>query len=727
MKKIIIAPLFTMLVVSCGTVLPSQSESSLVSQVSSSSNPSSSTPSASEEPVSNRKVPFNQIGSLVAQVVDAKAMGIVNSKDRVPLNGRRNQEGEDQNYMVKVTETYNPNTQITEDQTIQVTFTRVTNTQTTELQTGTATHVATADPITIERATDLPGNIVITNVIGYEFRLLSGETIVEDWMSSDLETIEFIFDEALTDIVIESRSLNASISFTTFEDFTYTVKQGDQVLYEDILDNDLVDNNEAVGAMTISGLTQGLAYDVTYAGYQVIEIITQDEVDGQVDKLYVLYQYTFISFVPLNLNPRPEDQDLELDYDDIPLYDKTGFYSDSTKQSFVVDNNTGLIYKIEDVKIASISKGLLWIENNFVPYDLRVNSESELEFYPLFTNSSIVAFDAIKDKYGNKFIFNNRLNMIDELSNTTFYVHQFVIWPHVKGQLQNVVNYLSSIGNDSAYSLTGFAQKPSYWLTKDNEVLMLDSIFEGEHIVTNAKLITKNQERIDIPSHIDTTIIDFNIYSPSLKPYKINQGKIYFETLTNYIGSVFDNNNQVWIQDGKFSSYGLLGIYDIQSNSQILFYFRGKDGLEKNWHPLYLKDHDLLVEYVDGKVTVFNNISIFFEQSLDAVYNWSINRFGQWSRISADGPLTGSIISWFNSTTHFLDIVKEENITLDYYQILTDVGMENGEIIKFGINGNIQYELIAELINDELIIVPYVKGTYVAPAVTTITLQPINK
>ena len=75
MKKIIIAPLFTMLVVSCGTVLPSQSENSLISEVSSSGTSSPSTPSSSEEPVSNRKFPFNQIGSLVAQVVDAKAMG----------------------------------------------------------------------------------------------------------------------------------------------------------------------------------------------------------------------------------------------------------------------------------------------------------------------------------------------------------------------------------------------------------------------------------------------------------------------------------------------------------------------------------------------------------------------------------------------------------------------------------------------------------------------------
>jgi hypothetical protein len=403
-----------MLVVSCGTISnpPSTSTNSTITSINSSS----------EVSESNRKVSFNEIGSLVAQVVDAKAMGIVNSKDRVQQNSRLNQEGVDQNYMVKVTETYNPNTQITEDQTIQVTFTRVTNTQTTELQTGTATHVATADPITIERATNLPGNIVITNVIGYEFRLLSGETIVEDWMSSDLETIEFIFDEALTDIVIESRSLNASISFTTFEDFTYTINQGDQVLYEDILDNDLVDNNAAVGAITISGLTEGLAYGVTYAGNQVIETITQDEVDGQVDKLFVLYQYTFISFVPLNLNPRPQDQDLELDYDDIPSYDKTGFYSDSTRQSFVVDNNTGLIYKIEGMNIASLSGGCVSIQNSPFPFDMRITEQNELEFYSLHQNASINTYSCLKDMFNNIFIRNDLLNYFDGTNNVTYYV-----------------------------------------------------------------------------------------------------------------------------------------------------------------------------------------------------------------------------------------------------------------------------------------------------------------
>ena len=423
MKKIIILPLLTLLVVSCDITLPSlessvssllssQDESSLISQitssssvVSSSSSTSSSTISSSqstsssstassnqstsssssststssstssttsEPPLNTRKVPFNQIGSLVAQVVDAKAMGVVNSKDRPQVSGRKSVQEEDQNYMVKITETYNPNTEITEDQTVQVTFSRVTNTQTTELQTGTESYVATAEVLEIERATDLPGNIVITNVEGNEYRLLSEEVVLQDWISSELETIEFIFDESLPGITLESRSLNASISFIAFEGFTYTIKQGETIIYEDLEDNDEADNNEALGNITLSGLTEGLTYDVTYEGYQVIETITQDEVEGQVDKLYVLYQYTFISFVPLTINQRPQDQDLELDYDDIPLYDKQGYFSDSTRQSFVVDNETGLIYKIENINIASLSGGCVTVQDSPFPFDIRI-------------------------------------------------------------------------------------------------------------------------------------------------------------------------------------------------------------------------------------------------------------------------------------------------------------------------------------------------------------------
>jgi hypothetical protein len=713
MKKIIIAPLFTMLVVSCGTVLPSQSDSSFVSQApssststtststssatissegttensttssedySSSETPISSTPSSSEEQVSNRKVPFNQIGSLVAQVVDAKAMGIVNSKDRTPLNGRRNQEGEDQNYMVKVTETYNPNTQITEDQTIQVTFTRVTNTQTTELQTGTSTHVATADPITIERVNDLPGNIVITNVIGYEFRLLSGETIVEDWMSSDLETIEFNFDDAFTDLVIESRSLNASISFTTFDDFSYTIKQGDQVIYEDILDNDLADVNESVGAMTISGLTQGLVYDVTYEGYQVIETITQDEVEGQVDKLFVLYQYTFVSFVPLNSNIRPQDQDLELDYDDIPLYDKTGFYSDSTRQSFVVDNNTGLIYKIEGINIASLSGGCVAVQDNPFPFDMRITEEDELEFYSLHQNASIMTYSCLKDKFGNIVIHNSHIDTILESNNIIFYTSEY-----------------------------RFSQSYSYWLNSNSElvkILYSDTYLDlTSGYLDDIKILSTNLSERSVQK--SDSFFLYHEPNSNIPGFDGIPWRIHLKVMEGIVLGV--TVNEGWNNDYRPNYLGGIRMfyYDVE-NFLDLVYIHSEIVVNTG----YVQKDNLILSLIDGTIYYYSDIwslfdSIFSEQRESSQY--------------IDDTFS-------NPESHVKHDLSLLHVNLNPSKVIDNVVIdENHNINKFELSGMTSYDLVLEYYLDKPTIRAYETGTYIAPPATTVTLQPTNR
>lgn len=710
MNRIIIAMLFTMLLVSCGTPLPSESESSLVSQgpsssiettstatssseisssstsYSSSSNPTSSTPSSSEEPVINRKVPFNQISSLVAQVVDAKAMGIVNSKDRHPqVNGRRNAQSEDQNYMVKVTETYDPNTQITEDQTIQVTFTRVTNTQTTELQTGISTHVATADTVTIERVTDLPGNIVITNVIGHEFRLFSGETVIQDWISSDQETIEFIFDEALTDIVIESRSLNASISFTTFEDFTYTIKQGEQAIYEDILDNDSVDNNEAVGAMTISGLTEGLAYDVTYAGYQVVETITQAEVEGQVDKLYVLYQYTFVSFVPLNNNPRPQNQDLELDYDDIPLYDKTGFYSNSTRQSFVVNNNTGLIYKIEGINIASLSGGCVAVQNNPFPFDLRITEEGLLEFYSLFQNQNITTYYCFKDKFGQKFVSNNRINTIDQATKTVFFVFQN--------------------GRDFLYN-----KNISYVMTETNQVLKVTINHQGTtdtyaDYYRSAYLINNNFEESNF--NFDNKIKIYDSY------YSHSQNSIgQFEMQFAYGTKIFSSGNSS--THFYSSTFTILALYSFDAKTTQHYRITSRGNyLDNSYSGRYIKE-DVLLSYYNNNVYAFYNI---YDSFISLINSLDSSELLNYLDIYVYSP--NLIYSHLDSHDFFTSSLLLSNVVI--------ANESSFNFIQEGLQGSTTFELILEKFQSNIFVKAYPIGTYTAPPTTSTVLQPINR
>jgi hypothetical protein len=745
-KQLLTTTLFSMLVVSCagapssnpiGSVSSSNNSTPTTSPSSSSSSSSSSSPqgsttvvsssitssssssssSTSQTPVNTKKVPFNQIGSLVAQVVDAKAMGVINSKDRGTLVGKRNSQTNSQNYIVKVTETYNSTMQITESESIQVIFTRVNNTVTTELQTRTETYLATASPLTIERLTDEPGNIVITNVEGHEYRLLSEGVVLEDWLSSDQPTITFTFNEVLPNITIESRSLNASVSFIAFEDFTYTIKQGETMIHEDIEDNDDVDTNSTVGNITISGLVEGLVYDVTYTGYQVVETITQDEVEGQVDKLYVLFQYTFISFVPLNLNQRPQDKDMQLDYDEVPLYDKQGYFSNTTRQSFVVDNDTGLIYKIENTHIESISKGIIWIKDNFVPHDMRIKANGDLEFFPLFTNTSIIAFDAFKDRHGNTFVFNNRLNFVDKASKTTFYVTYVKNWGPPNSQLQRI--YASNFTQEQL-NVAGFARGSTYWLTETNDALFvqadLDTPYSRFFWIQQVKLIDEQHERVDVPLDLEIKVYDFLNHDHNRtalpKPYRISNGKLMSETVSN---------NFFGFQ--PFKEWGEIAVYDLESKRNIYFELSGYPSTP--WNPTYLIEKDILIEYTNGKLYAIYQFSDFLSQILEfTLYN--LNQSGifylNWGFHST---LIGMLE---NPTNDFWKAFKESNtINLDYKLVLDDVGIVNGEVIKTGINGNTNYDLILEEIDGKPTLVAYVKGTYVAPPPTTITFQPINR
>jgi hypothetical protein len=616
MNKTIFAPLFTMLVVSCGVALPSSGASS---NSSSNSTTSSTSGSSSVEPVSTRKVPFNQIGSLVAQVVDAKAMGIVNSKDRLQVSGRKNAQEKDQNYMVKVTETYNPNTEITEDQTVQVTFSRVTNTQTTELQTGTESYVATAEALEIERLTDLPGNIVITNVEGYEFRLMSGEVVVQDWIRSELETIEFVFDEALSGITLESRSLNASISFITFEGFTYTIKQGETVIYEDLEDNDEADNNEALGNITLSGLTEGLTYDVTYKGYQVIETITQDEVEGQVDKFYVLNEYTIVSFVPLSINLRPQDQDLELDYDDVPLYDKQGYFSDSTRQSFLVSNINGLIYPLINISIEYINNGLIKLTNDYRIYDLEEQSDGELNLVPIFSNPNVEVYQFRKDRYGNNFIINDKINEFVEESSTLFItdVRQFLI---------NNENEVFLFEN-----LAGITPIDNWY--EGSSLVKIGENFSKEAYKKGDLLSTKNKTNTPLYG-----LFNYSVVADSNYLYVVISDSDYF---------VLEENG----------SLATLGMYFPGRSGSTEYSKFGRLGENYIWH--YGNNRNL---YAVSLIDIIGNDSLFLNTRQLLLSNCNYNHPNSYyssNYIADNGEATFSIDS-FNGTVFYKPIINNE-------------------------------------------------------------------
>ena len=155
------------------------------------------------------------------------------------------------------------------------------------------------------------------------------------------------------------------------------------------------------------------------------QIISQDEIQAQVNRLYVYNTYTFIQFVPddtaLIPDVRPDDlgrPDREGYFD----YDKRNYYNDDYHQSFVIENSTGNIYSLEDnVYISYIHNGLLNIRYSPYIWDCRINENDELEIFTLFQNSMLEVSDYYKDKYGNNYIFNRSIDQIDTETSTIFF------------------------------------------------------------------------------------------------------------------------------------------------------------------------------------------------------------------------------------------------------------------------------------------------------------------
>jgi len=168
--------------------------------------------------------------------------------------------------------------------------------------------------------------------------------------------------------------------------------------------------------------------DGNIIGENIIEenqTISQDEIPAQVNKLYVYNSYTFIQFVPdvTDLIPdiRPDDLGRP-DRAGYYGYDKKNYYNDGYHQSFVIENSTGNIYSLADaVYIEETHNGLLKIKNSPYIWDFRIKDNDELEIFTLFQNKTIEVFDYHKDKYGNNYIYNSDIDIIDRSLNTIYF------------------------------------------------------------------------------------------------------------------------------------------------------------------------------------------------------------------------------------------------------------------------------------------------------------------
>lgn len=185
-------------------------------------------------------------------------------------------------------------------------------------------------------------------------------------------------------------------------------------------------------------------------------IITQEDLDAQINKVYTTNRYTFLQFIAMvdNSGPYPYcNSNKEIEYEDITVrpssmtydengvaeFDKTDYFSSNLTASFVIDNETGFIYKIENFYIKSFHNGLVVDEKGYF-YIIKTNENQCLTFTDILPNKDCKVNNAVFDNYGWTYVAND---LIDSIDNENKVVYTTIRDKYIVDSRNNVYEFQS--------------------------------------------------------------------------------------------------------------------------------------------------------------------------------------------------------------------------------------------------------------------------------------------
>lgn len=573
------------IVMMCSTACNLIKKSSNGSQTISSQTGYSSLDVSSSESSNNPtqyKYSFTDIGKLLANVSGANAFGIKSPSKKKQQSAAVKKAASDeiiqtQNLWVKSSTVYDSSEpSVNDDGTINVTFLQTVTTTTADEVTVTKDIRLYPSDYELEILARLSNGVIVKSEEGREFRVVSGEEILLDWtkgelastlvgveIDSELQEETYLSFSTSQEYEIETRLIgNLSYRFNALEGDKYSLKEKDAEtsLYVDVVDNDQNDKDPAVGMIELSGLTGGIDYTFTQVGIRYNVTVEQSEIDGVVDKLYTMPRYTFISFIPRGATGRPAADKLVYTYFGMTTYDEENYYSDKTRQSFVIDNDTGLVYKIENFKIAKIAYNLIFSADDSYVYDMKIDDQNQLVFYTLVSNPSVTIYEVHKDKYGHCFIWNDKIDDYDAEKDVRYFKYH------------------------------------DYYLTSNKETFRITYANNGN---PNGAFLVKedgSERAITSQDCFDVMYWPAHFYSstPTLVPFKVVDGCV--ELIKHW--STIDSN--------AFQSSYQLGCYCAAQNS---FYAYSIDPWfnKVSMNLRFLNEHDIMILHKSNNVYALKN------------------------------------------------------------------------------------------------------------------------
>lgn len=224
-------------------------------------------------------------------------------------------------------------------------------------------------------------------------------------------------------------SADGTLSFFANKGFKYTVLVDGEEVFSEIEDNFAEDENKKQGVITLSGLEEGKTYVVRHRGKGKEKVLTQDEMKAHISRVYVSGNFTFVVFVGKDGVDTKFYSGNDVRFFESKNQNFGGRYNleENHCRSFIIDNESGHVYSLDDTYIDSTYDGMVkaeYSEGNRLLYDLSVNEKDELVFTPIITNKNIWVNSFFSDKYGRKYIcadFGQNGEYYDEQTNSIFY------------------------------------------------------------------------------------------------------------------------------------------------------------------------------------------------------------------------------------------------------------------------------------------------------------------
>ena len=302
----------------------------------------------------------------------------------------------------------------------------------------------------------------------------------------------------------------------------------------------------------------------------------------------------------------------------VTVHDTYDYYTSMFRQSFIIDNKTGLIYSVGDMKFG-FQRGVAF-EDKMGPVEITTNADGTISITELIQNKNSFISHAFKDKYGQYYILNDSVKGQD--GNIIFFTTIGEYIPTKEGDALHITSTTTSNNSNPAItsiSVVGdnFSERP---VTKDDNFdINYKQVYQNNEYYNQKVIYNYNQNnskkeywnnfdngnshglRFSFVSLKDGFLTAYSTYYWNFLMVDLSEYTSYYVNLNSsnfFLLPVRDNYLLYGYKNSSDNLYSLKIVdtdsFDITSNAAYAYKFDGTSSSLFEWDWYRIKYSDLV-------------------------------------------------------------------------------------------------------------------------------------